>query len=98
MSMRQKSTLIPIEQPTYIQTYVTANRTHDNPTGAVLTHAVGTADGTVDDVTGAFDQTILNNNFKEVTTQIAALVSDMADVKQLLNAMIDDLQSMGLMR
>lgn len=37
-----------------------------------LTHAVGTADGTVDDVTGSFSQTILNNNFKELTTAQAA--------------------------
>lgn len=36
-----------------------------------LTHAVGTADATVDDVGGAFNQTTLNNNFKEVTTQLA---------------------------
>jgi len=33
-----------------------------------LTHAVGTADNTVEDVTGAFDRTVLNNNFKELTT------------------------------
>lgn len=38
-----------------------------------LTHAVGTADGTVDDVGGAFNQTTLNNNFKELTTRINAL-------------------------
>lgn len=38
-----------------------------------LTHAVGTADGTVADVTGSFDQTILNNNFKELTTDLAAI-------------------------
>ncbi len=36
-----------------------------------LTHAVGTADATVDDVGGAFNQTTLNNNFKELTTQLA---------------------------
>jgi len=38
-----------------------------------LTHAVGTADATVDDVGGAFNQTTLNNNFKEVTTTLAAI-------------------------
>jgi len=36
-----------------------------------LTHAVGTADNTVDDVGGAFNQTTLNNNFKELTAQLA---------------------------
>lgn len=37
-----------------------------------LTHAVGTADATVDDVGGSFNQTTLNNNFKELTTAQAA--------------------------
>jgi predicted RecA/RadA family phage recombinase len=37
-----------------------------------LTHAVGTADNTVDDVGGSFNQTTLNNNFKELTTAQAA--------------------------
>lgn len=84
-----------------------------------LTHAVGTADGTVDDVTGSFDQTVLNNNFKELTTaqsanlaqltvlrnavaslaaQVNALVADVADAKQLVNSVIDDLQSYGLLQ
>lgn len=49
----------------------------DGTIGAVtaptaLTHAVGTADGTVDDVGSSFSQTILNNNFKELTTAQAA--------------------------
>jgi len=42
---------------------------------ASLTHAVGTADGTVDDVGGSFNQTTLNNNFKEVTAKIAAILT-----------------------
>jgi len=37
---------------------------------ADLTHAVGTADGTVDDVGASFNQTTLNNNFREVTDQL----------------------------
>lgn len=36
-----------------------------------LTHAVGTADGTVADVGGAFNQGTLNDNFKELTTYLA---------------------------
>jgi len=38
-----------------------------------LTHAVGTADGTLDDVTGSHSQTILNNNFKELSSRVNAL-------------------------
>jgi hypothetical protein len=46
------------------------------PTSAdqgALTHAVGTANGTVDDVGAAFNQATLNNNFKECTSRINAL-------------------------
>lgn len=51
--------------------------TADGTIGAVtaptaLTHSFGTADNTVDDVGGAFNQTTLNNNFKELTTAQAA--------------------------
>lgn len=42
---------------------------------ADLTHTVGTADGTVDDVGEAFNQTTLNNNFKECTTKINAILA-----------------------
>jgi hypothetical protein len=53
------------------------------PTGATqgpLTHAVGTADGTVDDVGAAFNQTTLNNNFKECTSRINALRDALANL------------------
>jgi hypothetical protein len=40
-----------------------------------LTHAFGTADGTVVDVGGAFNQGTLNDNFKEVTTKLASIRS-----------------------
>lgn len=98
MSTRPRARLKNVPINTYTQTYATADRTHANATTAALTHAVGTADNTVDDVGGAFNQTTLNNNFKELTTQIAALVADLADTKQLLNAVIDDLQALGLAR
>lgn len=88
----------PVAQPSaFTQTYATADKTMAALTAATLTHGVGTADGTVDDVTGAHDQTILNNNFKEVTTQIANLLTDITDVKQGLNSVIDDLQALGLL-
>lgn len=40
-----------------------------------LVHAFGTADGTLDDVGGAFVQATLNNNFKELSTRINALAA-----------------------
>ncbi len=38
-----------------------------------LTHAVGTADGTVADVGASFNQATLNDNFKEITTKLASI-------------------------
>lgn len=80
----------------YTQTYATADKTHANPTATSLTAASGTADGTVADVGAAFSQTTLNNNFKDVSTAINANIVDIADVKQLINAVVDDLQAYGL--
>lgn len=98
MGLRPRIIVRPVERKAYTQTYATADRTHANPTTAALTHAVGIADNTVDDVGAAFNQTTLNNNFKELTTQIAALVADLADAKQVINALIDDLQAAGIVR
>lgn len=75
--------------------YPTGDTTIAALTAAVLTHAFGTADGTVTDVGAAFNQTTLNDNFKELTDQHAKLLTDLADVKQALNALIDVFQSRG---
>ncbi len=42
---------------------------------ALTDSTTGTADGTVADVTNAFSQTILNNNFKELVVKINALAA-----------------------
>lgn len=47
---------------------------------AALTAASGTADGTVDDVGGAFNQATLNNNFKECATKINGIVAALQGV------------------
>ena len=57
-------------------------------TQTTLTHAVGTADGTVQDVSGSFDQTILNNNFKEITTELALVKTDVAATITAINALV----------
>lgn len=49
-----------------------------------LTHAVGTADATVDDVGGAFNQTTLNNNFKEVTTTFTAILAQLTALRNAI--------------
>ncbi len=79
----------------YTQTYSTADKTHENMTTAAITATSGTADGTMEDVGGAFAQTTLNNNFQEAASRINTLVTDITDVKQLVNALIDDLQAYG---
>lgn len=42
---------------------------------ADLVHAFGTADGTVADVTAAFSQTILNDNFKELSAKVNLILA-----------------------
>lgn len=88
----------PVVQPSaYTQTYATADKTHANATSATLTDSTGgSADTTVADVTASHSQTILNNNFADLTAQVNALRVDLLDAKQLLNSVIDDLQALGL--
>lgn len=86
----------------YTQTYATADRTHAALTSAVLTDSTtGGApnqDVAVVDATGAnlTTNSVINDNFRELLTQTNALRVDIEDVKQLVNAIIDDLQSWGM--
>ncbi|MFI8237593.1 hypothetical protein ACIF83_10130 [Streptomyces sp. NPDC085866] len=50
-----------------------------NAAVADLTHTVGTADGTVDDVGASFNQTTLNNNFKELSAKVNAILLALRD-------------------
>lgn len=65
---------------------------------SALTHAVGTADGTVADVGAAFNQTTLNDNFKEVTSQLANARADIANLRTLLAEVRSVLVVLGLMK
>lgn len=88
----------PVAKATaYTQTYSTADKTHANPTATTLTAASGTADGTVSDAGAAYSQTTTNNNNQEFATRINQLIADVADVKQLVNSVIDDLQAYGFL-
>ncbi len=44
-----------------------------------LTHAVGTADGTVADVGSSFNQGTLNDNFKELSSKVNAIITALKD-------------------
>lgn len=59
--------------------------THGRQAAAVtdLTEGPGTADGTVDDVGASFNQTTLNNNFKELSTKLNALMASMRTANSL---------------
>lgn len=86
----------PAVQPSaYTQTYATANKTHANPTAAALTvtDGAGTNDGTIGAIT---DNASTITAVQELADQINKLVADVADVKQLANSVIDDLQALGL--
>lgn len=76
-----------VARPTaYTQTYSTATRTHSNITAVAPSAYAGGANGYS---TAAKAQ--------EVRDAAAALVADIANVKQVLNQVIDDLQSFGLL-
>lgn len=47
---------------------------------AALTEGPGTADGTVDDVGASFNQTALNNNFKELSGKVNAILAALGAV------------------
>lgn len=52
-------------------------------TGAVanLTATAGTADSTVADVGGAYSQTVLNDNFRDVAAKINAILAALRDAE-----------------
>lgn len=86
----------PVVQPgAYTQTYSTADKTHANATASTLTLAdgAGTNDNTIGAITG--DASVIAA-FQEVVDEVNKLIADVADVKQLVNSVIDDLQALGL--
>jgi len=81
----------------YTQTYSTANKTHADPTAAALTVAdgAGTNDNTIGAITA--DASVIAA-VQELADEINKLVADMADIKQLVNSVIDDLQTLELLQ
>jgi hypothetical protein len=87
----------------YTQTFATATRTHANPTAAALTDSTGgAANQTVVAITavGGSGATTtqegeINDNFADVTDEINKLILDLANVKELVNSVIDDRQTYG---
>ncbi len=82
------------------QTYSTATRTHSNLTSATLTdNTAGTANTTLEalgGVTYAADVPGIRNNFADLAASDNAIIADLTNLKQFVNAIADDLQSYGL--
>ena len=80
----------PVVRPTaYTQTYATADKTH-----AAVTQLAAPAGG-AGAAAGGWD-TAANRDL--AITSINAARDDIADVKQLVNSVIDDLQALGLLQ
>ena len=78
-----------ISQPSaYTQTYSTATKTQSNITSAAVTTTAATNVAPFGYTTAAQADAIV--------TAVNALRTDLANVKQVLNAVIDDLQALGL--
>ena len=83
----------------YTQTYSTADKTHAAMTApASISHSVGSGNNAVVDVKSYFSQTVLNDNFRDITDVVNELINDVIDVKNLVNSVIDDLQALGLVQ
>lgn len=101
----------PAAQPSaYTQTYSTADKTHANPTATSIAAAVPANPPNVDEdgiaaggfitraTRVAFVTTVTNliTHNTELDLDYEALLVDVADLKQLVNSVVDDLQALGL--
>jgi len=88
----------PVPPPSaFTQTYSATSLTHQSRSASSLTDSTGgTSDGTVSAVSGTGDDGTINDNFKELTEQLNNLITDQRNTAQVLNELIDQLQSYGL--
>lgn len=88
----------PAVQPgAYTQTYSTAARTQSALTGLALSGISTSTTGTVLAApSAAYTQAEMQQNFRRIQDQFNNLLADHTNTKQVLNALIDDHQSLGL--
>jgi hypothetical protein len=89
------------QQGAYTQTYSTASKTHANLTAGALTdNTAGTANTTLealsDGSTYANDVAAIRNNLADLAASNNAIIVDLTNLKQVVNALIDDLQALLL--
>lgn len=94
----------PAARPSALtQTYATATATHANPTAVALTdNSAGTANTTIqalaDGTTYANDVAAIRNNFADLAASDNAIIVDLANLKQFVNQIADQLQSLGILQ
>jgi hypothetical protein len=88
----------PVVQPSaYTQTYATADKTHANFTSVDITGITSSTTGSaMAEPSAACTQAAMQQNFRRIQDQFNALRADTADLKQIVNSVIDDLQTLGL--
>ena len=87
----------------YTRTYSTAARTHATPTASSMTDQISgnpilTLPSFTSGVVYATDFAAIKNAFSSLVAQHNALLADHANTKQVLNSVIDDMQSLGLLQ
>ena len=89
----------PATRPTaFTQTYSTATKTHSSPTASALTDSSGgSASQTLAAITGggAGCQNATKNAIASLADEVNKLITDVENVKQVVNQIIDDLQTLG---
>lgn len=88
----------PVVKPSaYTQTYSTASKTHPAITAATLTdNTGGTANTTLVAVEATYTQATIRNNFADLAAMVNKNTADHLALAQVVNALIDDLQALGL--
>lgn len=80
----------------FTQTYSTADKTHANFTSSDLTGITSSTTGSaLAEPSASYTRSEMQQNFRRIQDQFVNLRADVADLKQLANAIIDDLQSIG---
>lgn len=92
----------PATRPTaYTQTFATATKTHASPTATALTDSSGgSASQTLAAITGggATCENATKNAVASIADEVNKLITDLANVKQVVNQILDDLQTQGLLQ
>ena len=85
-----------IQQSAYTQTYATADKTHAAFTSGDLTGITSSTTGTaLAEPSLLYTQAEMQQNFRRIQDQYNLLRADLADLKQLVNSVIDDFQTIG---